>query len=214
MADVPLYQKTGTRAHSDVPLYQKPGRGYIRIFPCTQEPEQGHIRQNRPFTKPPLLPLEGWIRLVLTVLVFWSGVLLVPGTQLRLGASDCAHELASASWPLDICLDLLPTAYLYHPFKNGMHSTRFSSQGRHTWKDWERANVSHKRVFALLTLEIRGWKTAQMLQKLVFALPGRQQTSVNTLLCDTLGHTWKDRQKPANSEIAHWRGPPTTLAPL
>ena len=28
---------------------------------------------------------------------------------------------------------------------------------------WERAKVSHKRVFALLTPEIRGWKMAQML---------------------------------------------------
>ena len=52
---------------------------------------------------------------------------------------------------------------------------------------WESAKVSHKRVFALLTPEIRGWKTAQMLQKPVFALPGCQRTSVNTLLCDTLG---------------------------
>ena len=30
------------------------------------------------------------IQLVLTVLVFWSWVLLVPGSQFRLGASDCA----------------------------------------------------------------------------------------------------------------------------
>ena len=52
---------------------------------------------------------------------------------------------------------------------------------------WESAKVSHKRVFALLTPEIRGWKMAQMLQKPVFALPGCQGTSVNTLLCDTLG---------------------------
>ena len=47
--------------------------------------------------------------------------------------------------------------------------------------------MSHKRVFALLTPDSRGWKMAQMLQKPVFALPGCQQTSVNTLLCDTLG---------------------------
>ena len=46
---------------------------------------------------------------------------------------------------------------------------------------------SHKRVFALLTPEIRNWKMAEMLQKPVFALPGCQRTSVNTLLCDTLG---------------------------
>ena len=45
---------------------------------------------------------------------------------------------------------------------------------------WESAKVSHKRVFALLTPEI-------MLQKSVFALPGCQRMSVNTLLCDTLG---------------------------
>ena len=51
---------------------------------------------------------------------------------------------------------------------------------------WESAKVSHKRVFALLMPEIRGWKMAQMLQKPVFALPGCQRTSVNTLLCDTL----------------------------
>ena len=44
-----------------------------------------------------------------------------------------------------------------------------------------------KRVFALLTPEIRGLKMAQMPQKPVFALPGCQRTSVNTLLCDTLG---------------------------
>ena len=52
---------------------------------------------------------------------------------------------------------------------------------------WESAKVSHKRVFALVTPEIRGWKMAQMLQKPVFALPGCQRASVNTLLCDTLG---------------------------
>ena len=47
--------------------------------------------------------------------------------------------------------------------------------------------MSHKRAFALLTPEIRSWKIAQMLQKPVFALPGCQRMSVNTLLCDTLG---------------------------
>ena len=52
---------------------------------------------------------------------------------------------------------------------------------------WESAKVSHKRVFALLTPEIRSSKMAQMLQKPVFALPGCQRMSVNTLLCDTLG---------------------------
>ena len=38
-----------------------------------------------------------------------------------------------------------------------------------------------------LTPEIRSSKMAQMLQKAVFALPGCQRMSVNTLLCDTLG---------------------------
>ena len=47
--------------------------------------------------------------------------------------------------------------------------------------------VSHKRVFALLTPEIRSYEMAQMLQKPVFVLPGCQRMSVNTLLCDTLG---------------------------
>ena len=52
---------------------------------------------------------------------------------------------------------------------------------------WESAKVSHKRVFALLTPEIHSYEMAQMLQKPVFALPGCQRMSVNTLLCDTLG---------------------------
>ena len=51
---------------------------------------------------------------------------------------------------------------------------------------WESAKVSHKRVFALLMPEIHSYEMAQMLQKPVFALPGCQRTSVNTLLCDTL----------------------------
>ena len=51
---------------------------------------------------------------------------------------------------------------------------------------WESAKVSHRRVFALLTPEIPHLEMAQMLQKPVFALPGCQQMSVNTLLCDTL----------------------------
>ena len=51
----------------------------------------------------------------------------------------------------------------------------------------ESAKVSHKRVFALLTPEIRSKKMAQTLQKPVFALPNCQRMSVNTLLCDTLG---------------------------
>ena len=53
--------------------------------------------------------------------------------------------------------------------------------------EWESAKVSHKRVFALLTPELPHLEMAQMLQKPVFALPGCQQISVNTLLCDTLG---------------------------
>ena len=51
---------------------------------------------------------------------------------------------------------------------------------------WESAKLSHKRVFALLTPEIHSCEMAQMLQKPVFALPGCQRMSVNTLLCDTL----------------------------
>ena len=51
---------------------------------------------------------------------------------------------------------------------------------------WESAKVSHKSVFTLLTPEIHSYEMAQMLQKPVFALPGCQRMSVNTLLCDTL----------------------------
>ena len=51
---------------------------------------------------------------------------------------------------------------------------------------WDGAKVSHERVFALLTPEVHSYEMAQMLQKPVFALPGCQQVSVNTLLCDTL----------------------------
>ena len=43
------------------------------------------------------------IQHVLTVLVFWSQVRLVPGSQLRLEASDGAPQLACAS----VCEDLL-----------------------------------------------------------------------------------------------------------
>ena len=53
--------------------------------------------------------------------------------------------------------------------------------------EWESAKVSNKRVFALLTPEIHSYEMANMLQKPVFALPGCQRMSVNTLLCDTLG---------------------------
>ena len=37
---------------------------------------------------------------------------------------------------------------------------------------WESAKVSHKRVFALLTPEIRSWKMAEMLQKTSVRAPG------------------------------------------
>ena len=47
---------------------------------------------------------------------------------------------------------------------------------------WESAKVSHKGVFALLTPEIHSYEMAQMLQKPVFAFPGCQRMSVNTLL--------------------------------
>ena len=54
------------------------------------------------------------------------------------------------------------------------------------FKCWESAKVLHKRVFALLAPENMHLEMSQMLQKPVFALPGCQQMSVNTLLCDTL----------------------------
>ena len=46
--------------------------------------------------------------------------------------------------------------------------------------------IAHKGV-QLLRPENCGWKWLNMLQKPVFALPGCQRISVNTLLCDTLG---------------------------
>ena len=50
----------------------------------------------------------------------------------------------------------------------------------------ERQSIAQKRVRAI---EARNSKLemAQMLQEPVFALPGCQRMSVNTLLCDTLG---------------------------
>ena len=51
---------------------------------------------------------------------------------------------------------------------------------------WGSAKVPHKRVFALLTPEVHSYEMAQMLQNPVFALPGCQRMSVNTLLCDAL----------------------------
>ena len=68
---------------------------------------------------------------------------------------------------------------LYYPGKEPPHKESLGS-------DWESAKASHKRVFALLTPEIHSYEIAQkMLQKSVFALPGCQRTSVNTLLRDT-----------------------------
>ena len=60
-----------------------------------------------------------------------------------------------------------------------------------------------KRVFALLTPEIRGKRMAQMLQKPVFALPGCQRMSVNTLLCDTLGLANSAIQNTNLTDVAH-----------
>ena len=74
------------------------------------------------------------------------------------------------------------------------------------WNKWESAKVSHKRVFALLTPEIHSYEMAQMLQKPVFALPGCQRTSVNTLLCDTLAlaeQMLHERTPIARSESQH-----------
>ena len=61
------------------------------------------------------------------------------------------------------------------------------SQKRGLYFLLESAKVSRKRVFALLTPEIHSCVIAQMVRKPVFALPGCQRMSVNTLLCDTLG---------------------------
>ena len=66
------------------------------------------------------------------------------------------------------------------------HPALFSTRPWRPPNQWEGAKVSHKRVFALLTPEIRRQKMARMLQKPVFALAGCQRMSVNTLLCDTL----------------------------
>ena len=46
--------------------------------------------------------------------------------------------------------------------------------------------VPHKKVFPLSTPEIHSQKWLKRCQKPVFALPGCQRMSVNTLLCDTL----------------------------
>ena len=52
---------------------------------------------------------------------------------------------------------------------------------------WESAKVSRKRVFALLRGEKPRLNVAKVMQEPVFALPGCQQISVNTGLCDALG---------------------------
>ena len=72
----------------------------------------------------------GLIQHVLTVLVFWSWVLLRP----RLPPSPRSLKLFPWSsillhGPLDICLDLLPATP--RPCKNGTHSTCFCSTGGH-----------------------------------------------------------------------------------
>ena len=74
-----------------------------------------------------------------------------------------------------------------NPQKSKEFLAREKSKEFQKRKERKIREVSHKRVFALLTPEIRGWKMASMLQKPVFAFPGCQRTSVNTLLCDTLG---------------------------
>ena len=51
----------------------------------------------------------------------------------------------------------------------------------------ERQSIAQKGVRAIDTPEIRSSKMAQMPQKPVFAPPGCQRMSVNTLLCGTLG---------------------------
>ena len=50
----------------------------------------------------------------------------------------------------------------------------------------ERQSIAQKGVRAI-DAENPHLEMIRMLQKSVFALPGCQQTSVNTLLCDTLG---------------------------
>ena len=50
----------------------------------------------------------------------------------------------------------------------------------------ERQSIAQKGVHTI-DARIRSSKMAQMMQKPVFALPGCQRMSVNTLLCDTLG---------------------------
>ena len=50
----------------------------------------------------------------------------------------------------------------------------------------ERQSIAQKGVRAIDARNSQ-LETAQVLQKPVFALPGCQRRSVNTLLCDTLG---------------------------
>ena len=72
------------------------------------------------------------IQHLLTVLVFWSRVLLVPYFQLHLGASNCAPELAfcyMGSWTFAwICCPQLP----HDPCKTGTLSTSFCNTRGHT----------------------------------------------------------------------------------
>ena len=87
----------------------------------------------------------------------------------------------------------VPAFHCIHMFKTHFFRTRVFKTRRRAVnlcfqcvQSWESAKVSHKRVFALLTPEIHTYEMAQMLQTPVFALPGCQRMSVNTLLCDTL----------------------------
>ena len=65
--------------------------------------------------------------------------------------------------------------------------------------NWESAKVSHKTVFALLTPEIQSYEMAQMLSKPVFALPGCQRMSGNTLLCNTLALADQSQSKNSSA---------------
>ena len=77
-----------------------------------------------------------------------------------------------------------PSPLLWRALKNPQHGQNKYVHRKSPF--WESAKVSHKRVFALLTPEIHSYEMAQMQLKPVFALPGCQRMSVNTLLCDTL----------------------------
>ena len=74
----------------------------------------------------------GLLQHVLTVLVFWSWVLLLPRLppwSRSLGLFAWASILLYAPWDIAwICCPQLP----HHPCKNGTHSTCFYSTGGHT----------------------------------------------------------------------------------